>query len=69
MGYLIATGPCGACAALFQFNPERVPSVVLSTGRKVPLCQSCVGVFNTIRAEKGMELIRPLEGAYAAQEV
>lgn len=68
MGYMFATSACIGCGALFCYNPERVPSVVIR-GSKEPICASCVERVNPKRVANGLEPIRPLPGAYDSQEV
>lgn len=53
MGYLMAYGPCFACGALFGFNPERVPSIIVD-GEREPICRSCIELANPMRRERGL---------------
>jgi len=68
MSYMSAMSPCCGCGRIFSYNPERVPSVTIR-GHKEPVCQECVDRVNPIRVANGLEPIRPLPGAYEAEEV
>ena len=69
MGWMIATSECFACHRIFSYNPERVPSIISpKTGTKEPICLACVERANPIRIKNGLEPIRPLPGAYEAEE-
>ena len=59
----IAIGPCVACRQVFEFNPVKVPSIVVD-GRREPICQACVDEANPTRIQNGLEPIVPLPGAY-----
>jgi len=63
VGGIIAFGPCWGCGALFAFNAERVPSIVVD-GERYPLCRDCVNHANELREVSGAPLIVPLPGAY-----
>ena len=64
MGFWFAYGPCICCATRFGFNPDRVPSSSELTGKREPICASCVALINVKRAANGLALIVPLPGAY-----
>jgi hypothetical protein len=60
---LIALGPCVACARMFTFDPDRVPSV-LYEGERWPVCPDCLERLNEMRRARGLEAHRPAAGAY-----
>jgi hypothetical protein len=62
-GYMLAIGPCWGCGAMFAFNPDRVPSIVVE-GERQALCRACVARANRLRASTGAPPIVPLAGAY-----
>lgn len=64
MGYMLATGPCIGCGAMFSFNPVKVPSTSAVTGKREPICKTCVARVNPVRIKNGLEPIVPLPGAY-----
>jgi hypothetical protein len=64
MGYMLAMGPCLGCRKVFSFNPVRVPSCSVVTGKREPICQACVDRLNLIRVENGLQPIVPLPRAY-----
>jgi hypothetical protein len=69
-GYMMALGPCYGCGRLFEFNPERVPSIRSpATGAKEPICRECVDHANPQRVQNGLAPIVPLPGAYEPEEV
>jgi hypothetical protein len=68
MGYLVVLGPCFACGQVFQFNAERVPSIVVD-GVRQPVCADCVERANPTRIANGLPPIVVLPDAYEAQEV
>jgi hypothetical protein len=68
MGYYLATSPCIGCGNLFSYNPVRVPSCAAVTGKREPICQTCVDRVNPMRIENGLEPIVPLPGAYEAAD-
>jgi len=70
MGYMIATGNCFGCGRLFDFNPERVPSIRdPRTNEREPICRACVERVNPTREQRGLEPIRVVAGAYEPEEV
>ena len=76
-GYVVA-GRCFICRQVFTFNPHLVPSVPVDPltqltpdmggdperARREPLCESCVNEANQGRAQRGLEPIVILAGAY-----
>lgn len=71
-GQLIATGRCGLCGNLFNFDPDTVPSIFLDPGtglppdiggtpadqaQKEPVCPPCVAEFNRQRRAAGLPVI------------
>jgi hypothetical protein len=68
MGFMSCLGECVRCHALFSFNPERVPCVVVN-GHREPLCRECVEWANERRKALGLPEIKPLPGAYEAEEI
>ena len=82
-GIYIATGPCFVCGLVFEFNPERVPALLVdpSTGVppdvggtdpagsvRQPLCSGCVVTVNAAKRQLGRPEIRVLPGAYDGTE-
>jgi hypothetical protein len=63
MPYVQCFGACIVCHRLFSFNPYRVPSVRVR-GDREPVCASCLAVANRRRADRGLEPIVALPGAY-----
>lgn len=68
MPWMIVYGPCWSCHRMFTFSAERVPSLLVD-GEREPLCRSCVERANVLRADKGLEPIVVLPGAYDEDEV
>lgn len=64
MGYLMVIAPCIGCGVPFSFNPHRVPSCSAVTGKREPICQSCVDRVNPVRRKNGLAEIVVLPGAY-----
>lgn len=64
MGYAICMGPCLGCGHTFQYNPVRVPSCSAVTGKREPICQTCVDRVNPVRIKNGLAPIVPLPDAY-----
>lgn len=67
MGYMLAIGNCIGCNQPFSFNPEKVPSSSAITGKREPICRTCIDRINPKRIAQGLEPIVPLPGAYDAQ--
>jgi hypothetical protein len=67
MGFMVVMSACLGCRRVFSYNPDLVPSLRVN-GVKEPVCQSCVDRVNPQRIANGLDPIRPLPGAYAAQE-
>ena len=63
MGFVICQSPCGACRAVFAYNPMKVPSV-LYNGVRVAICRQCVEAANRFRRKRGLEEFTILPGAY-----
>lgn len=68
MAYMAAIGPCVGCGAMFSFNPNLVPSVVVN-GVREPVCRACIERVNPVRAERGLPVFNVLPGAYDPEEV
>ena len=76
-GYVTGMGSCLICASIFQFNPNKVPSMRArkdkhgnlvrdpSCGRE-PICGSCMARINEGRSARGEELIEEHPLAYEA---
>lgn len=62
-GYVCGIAPCWSCHAIFAFDLERVPSIVVD-GEREPVCRSCVARANALRRKNGRPLIVILPGAY-----
>ena len=68
MGFVLATGQCLTCKALFSFNPLKVPSSTALTGEREPICKRCIEYINLRRIDKGLEPFPILAGAYDAAD-
>ena len=66
MGYVTAMGPCIGCDRVFSYNPALVPSCSAVTGRREPICQTCVDRVNPMRIKNGLQPIVPHPEAYGA---
>jgi hypothetical protein len=66
MGYAFATGYCISCGNLFTFNPMRVPSTSAITGKREPICLSCITIANEKRIALGLEPFAIANDAYDA---
>ena len=60
---MIALGKCVACARLFAFDPDRVPSIRYE-GERRPVCPDCLDRVNQMRLARGLDPHRPPRGAY-----
>ena len=79
MGYMFCMGNCLRCGGLFNFNPDRVPTLRVTikdgvvtadpNGQREPICPSCFDALNEFRIAHGLEPWQLPEGAYEAQEV
>lgn len=69
MSFMTAISPCIGCGKIFSYNPDLVPSSSAVTGRREPICATCIGQINAVRKPMGQPVIVPLPGAYEAQEV
>jgi hypothetical protein len=70
-GVMLAMGKCFGCPRIFQFDPDRVPSLAVDPvtkltpelggdpGRAVrePICPACCKAANPERARRGFELL------------
>jgi hypothetical protein len=58
---VVVLGACFVCGRSFTFNPHRVPSYDPSLddpskpGGRQPICESCIGVINHLRRERGLD--------------
>lgn len=68
MGYVTAMSPCIGCRRVFSYNPMRVPSCSAVTGKREPICATCVDRVNPMRIANGLEPIVPHPDAYEACE-
>jgi hypothetical protein len=68
MVWMHVIGECVVCHAMFSFNANRVPSVVVD-GKREPVCRECVEGANPQRVKRGLPAIVILPGAYEAEEV
>lgn len=68
MGYALGMGLCFCCRRVFGFNPVRVPSHQDEHGVKQPICETCMGLLNKKRREKGLQPFPILADAYEACE-
>lgn len=68
MGCYLAFGPCIGCGHVFSFNPDKVPSTSAVTGKREPICQTCVDRVNPMRIKNGLAPIAVLPGAYDVQD-
>jgi hypothetical protein len=59
VGWVMVTGRCFGCGAVFSFNPHRVPSY---DGE--PICRSCMTVVNRRRRKAGLDLWPVYEDSY-----
>jgi hypothetical protein len=60
VGYGIVMGFCIACKSPIQFNPLKVPSLVID-GRREPVCRYCAERWNELHPDNARPI---LEGAY-----
>lgn len=63
-GYVQVIGPCIVCGQVFAYNPHRVPSTSLLTGKREPVCENCMVRINAKRHTMGLAPHEILEGAY-----
>lgn len=64
MAFMSVIGKCIACRTMIQFNPYKVPSLVVN-GVREPLCRSCANKWNELHPENA----RPIDPeAYEAVE-
>lgn len=66
MGYVYAMGACVSCLQVFSFNPLRVPSSRVLTGKREPICPGCFERLNALRIARGDLPWELLPGAYEA---
>jgi hypothetical protein len=60
MGRAIMLGFCAACGRHIEFNPHKVPSLMIE-GKREPICKSCAERWNILHPENA----KPIqEGAY-----
>jgi hypothetical protein len=71
-----AYSACINCGVPFFYNPERVPSIRVDehgrpspTGRREPVCQTCMDAANARRVAAGLPPFPIPAGAYDAEEV
>ena len=68
MGYVTAMSPCIGCGRVFSYNPMRVPSSSVVTGKREPICESCFDRINLRRGTQGLEPFARHPDAYEACE-
>lgn len=66
MGWVYCTSPCLRCGRIFSYNPHRVPSSSAVTGKREPICRSCIDAINVKRRELGFEPFEIPHDAYDA---
>jgi hypothetical protein len=66
MGYLLAFSACIGCNRSFGYNPMRVPSCSVPTGKREPICADCVARINPVRVANGLAPIVLHPDAYQA---
>lgn len=54
-GFVFVFGTCIACGRGFGFNPISVPSTSAVTGRREPICRTCMADINAERVAKGID--------------
>ena len=69
MGYYFMVTACGACHKSMTCNPHYVPVLVIETGKRIEICETCHAQWNEIhRISKGLDP-QPLHPqAYEPQE-
>ena len=68
MGFMLVTGACVACRAVFSFNPNHVPSIRVK-GERQPVCRPCIESANARREKVGLAAFPILPDAYEPAEV
>jgi hypothetical protein len=53
-GFVYVTSACFCCKQPFNYNPHKVPSH-RHNGVREPVCQGCMALINTKRAQGGLE--------------
>jgi len=66
VGYFYLVGTCWSCGAVFGFNPDRVPSIMVG-GQRRQVCRDCIERANPRRVANGLDPVVPLPGAYEPQ--
>jgi hypothetical protein len=66
MGWVYVMGPCIACGRVFNFHPHHVPSSSAVTGKREPICGTCMNRLNKLRKEMGLPVVPILPDAYEA---
>lgn len=69
-GYMMIIGRCWTCSALFAFNADRVPSLLVE-GERQPICRNCIDRANELRRKNADPQCPPivvLPGAYEGAE-
>jgi hypothetical protein len=79
MAYMMGMGNCCICGSIFQFNPERVPSVLGAydetgfhldpAGKRHAICLSCMNRGNELRRRNGKQPFAIPAGAYESEEI
>lgn len=65
-GFVLCTGQCIVCRGVFSYNPVRVPSTTVVTGKREPICQPCIRMLNSERQKRGLEAWPVAPDAYDA---
>jgi hypothetical protein len=66
MGYAICTSACIGCGNIFSYNPMRVPSSSVLTGKREPICETCFDRINARRIKDGQKPFARHPDAYTA---
>jgi hypothetical protein len=79
MAWMSVIGNCVQCGAIFNFNPDRVPSIRVSrqdgkwvpdpNGTREPVCENCMRWVNEMLVKAGREPFPVPHGAYESEEV
>lgn len=80
MGFMFAVGNCALCSCIFDFNPDRVPSLRGDFNQdgifrydpdcpRRPICLSCMETMNRELTRAGLKPFEIPANAYKAEEV
>ena len=69
MGYYFAVSMCVGCKNTITYNPHYVPVLVMESGDREPVCETCFSRWNEIhRVSQGLEPVTIHPDAYEPQE-